>query len=112
MTRYNLNIILHISDVIIIWLLLIISNYNISKIYTKGKLFEVGPQFMGTKDKDQMMVATAIQYGIIGGENWSEESRNFDVFDIKLLSPRALLVFKNLNDVINLLSDKDVSIKS
>ena len=36
----------------------------------------------------------------------------FDVFDIKLFSPRALLVFKNLNDVINLLSDKDVSIKS
>ena len=31
---------------------------------------------------------------------------------MKLLSPNALLVFKNLNDVINLLSDNDVSTKS
>ena len=63
--------------------LLLSINPNIGRLFNTGKLFEVGPQFMGTKDEDQMMVATAIQYGIIGGENWSEESRNFDIFDIK-----------------------------
>ena len=63
--------------------LLLSINPNIGRLFNTGKLFEVGPQFMGAKEDDQMMVATAIQYGIIGGENWSEESRNFDVFDIK-----------------------------
>ena len=38
-------------------------NANINRLYNNGKLFEVGPQFSGTKEEDQEMMATGIQYG-------------------------------------------------
>ena len=58
-------------------------NVNISRLFYSGKLFEVGPQFFGTKEDEQKMVATAIMYGPKNNENWNEEKRIVDAFDIK-----------------------------
>ncbi len=58
-------------------------NANISRLFYSGKLFEVGPQFFGTKENEQNMVATGIIYGKKYDENWNDEKRTVDVFDIK-----------------------------
>ena len=58
-------------------------NININRLYDNGKLFEVGPQYMGSGENDQQMLATGIQYGTIYSETWNDEKRNSDVFDIK-----------------------------
>ena len=39
-------------------------NPNVSRLYTSGKLFEVGPNFHGLNDEEQIMVASGIQYGL------------------------------------------------
>ena len=58
-------------------------NTNIRRLYNNGKLFEVGPQFSGSQDNDQQMLATGIQYGSTYSETWSDEKRISDVFDVK-----------------------------
>ena len=58
-------------------------NININRLYGNGKLFEVGPQFQGSSEKDQQMMATGIQYGVANSILWNEEKRFSDVFDIK-----------------------------
>ena len=58
-------------------------NHNISKLYTKGKLFEVGPNFFGIKENDQIMVATGIHYGYSSSISWFNKSRAVDIYDIK-----------------------------
>ena len=58
-------------------------NANRARMYFRGKIFEVGPNFDKlTKDK-QINVATAIGYGLINEENWSSTKRNINVYDIK-----------------------------
>jgi phenylalanyl-tRNA synthetase beta chain len=58
-------------------------NLNISRLYNNGKLFEIGPQFSGSKESDQQMMATGIQYGTVYTDSWNDEKRISDVFDIK-----------------------------
>tara|TARA_Y100000590_G_scaffold355797_1_gene409724 strand:+ start:4031 stop:6436 length:2406 start_codon:yes stop_codon:yes gene_type:complete len=58
-------------------------NMNIGRLSINGKLFEVGPQFSGVEENDQQMMATAIQYGSAYNQVWSNEKRDFDIFDIK-----------------------------
>ena len=58
-------------------------NSNISRLYLSGKFFEVGPNFKGINDNDQVMVATGIQYGLVNESSWNTEKRFADVYDIK-----------------------------
>jgi phenylalanyl-tRNA synthetase beta chain len=58
-------------------------NINISRHYTNGKLFEVGPNFFGVNDNDQIMVASGIQYGLSINPSWNNETRITDVYDVK-----------------------------
>ena len=58
-------------------------NINIHRLYNNGKLFEVGPQYSGSKEEDQQMVASGIQYGTAHTETWGDEKRMSDVFDVK-----------------------------
>ena len=58
-------------------------NPNVARLYTNGKLFEVGPNFNGLEEVDQQMVATGIQYGSSSSSSWLNEARVTDVFDVK-----------------------------
>ena len=58
-------------------------NININRLHNNGKLFEVGPQYSGSKEEDQQMVASGVQYGTVHTETWGEEKRMSDVFDVK-----------------------------
>jgi len=58
-------------------------NNNISRLFNNGKLFEVGPQFDHLKENNQEMVATGIQYGLKTNENWNDEKRPSDLYDVK-----------------------------
>ena len=46
-------------------------------------LFEVGPQYAGTRPEDQVSVAAAIRTGRTGPRHWAEAARPVDVFDAK-----------------------------
>ena len=58
-------------------------NPNISRLYTRGKLFEVGPNFFNSNDDGQKMVATGIQFGLSKVLNWNNKTKFSDVYDIK-----------------------------
>ena len=58
-------------------------NSNMSRLYMSGKLFEVGPNFHGLKDEEQIMVASGIQYGLSDISSWNIKKRFVDVFDVK-----------------------------
>ena len=58
-------------------------NPNLSRLFTNGKLFEVGPNFKGLNEEDQIMVATGIHYGSSNKFSWAEQTRNVDVYDVK-----------------------------
>ncbi len=58
-------------------------NSNLNRLFYNGKIFEVGPQFLGSNDQDQQMVAAGILYGSINENNWNDENRPSDFFDIK-----------------------------
>jgi len=46
-------------------------------------LFEVGPQFPGSKPEDQRMVAAGIRVGRTGPRHWAAAPRGVDAFDAK-----------------------------
>tara|TARA_Y100001970_G_scaffold265424_1_gene352983 strand:- start:2449 stop:4851 length:2403 start_codon:yes stop_codon:yes gene_type:complete len=69
-------------------------NANISRLYVNGKLFEVGPNFKGVNEEDQIMVASGIHYGSSSIPSWIEQSRSVDVYDIK---SDVFYVLENLN---------------
>ena len=82
-------------------------NPNVARLYTNGKLFEVGPNFNGLEEVDQQMVATGIQYGSSSSSSWLNEARVTDVFDVKsdvyyvleqLNVPIESLIFKTLRN--------------
>ena len=58
-------------------------NSNLSRLYTSGKLFEVGPNFHGLNDNQQIMVASGIQYGTNNTTSWNNEIRFTDIYDVK-----------------------------
>jgi phenylalanyl-tRNA synthetase beta chain len=73
-------------------------NININRLYNSGKLFEVGPQYSGSKEENQQMVASGIQYGTVHTETWGDEKRISDVFDVK---SDVYFVLDQLNVPIN-----------
>ena len=58
-------------------------NPNVARLFTNGKIFEVGPNFYGLEETDQQMVATGIQYGSSSSSSWLSEARVTDVYDVK-----------------------------
>jgi len=58
-------------------------NQNKSRMYTRAKIFEVGPNFSKFIDDYQENVASAILYGPIDEENWLSNRKNCDVFTAK-----------------------------
>ncbi len=58
-------------------------NFNISKLFTEGKVFEVGPNFHGLEEEDQQMVATGIHYGFDSSISWNKKQRSVDIYDVK-----------------------------
>ncbi|MDC0192358.1 phenylalanine--tRNA ligase subunit beta [Alphaproteobacteria bacterium] len=58
-------------------------NFNISKLFTEGKVFEVGPNFHGLEEEDQQMVATGIHYGFESSISWNNKQRAVDIYDVK-----------------------------
>ena len=78
--------------------LLMCINKNINKLYEKGKIFEVGPQFGADLNNNQEMMATAIHYGKALSKLWNHETRNVDIFDIK---SDLMFVLSQLNVPIN-----------
>ena len=79
-------------------------NSNLSRFYTSGKLFEVGPNFHGINEEDQKMVATAIQYGSFNTSSWINEKRLTDVYDVK---SDVFYILEQLNiPVENLIHEK------
>ena len=63
--------------------LLKVINSNLSRLYLSGKLFEVGPNFHGISEDEQIMVATGIQYGLSSTLSWENEKKFANVFDVK-----------------------------
>ena len=57
--------------------------FNISKLFTEGKVFEVGPNFHGLEEEDQQMVATGIHYGFDSSISWNKKQRSVDIYDVK-----------------------------
>ena len=63
--------------------LLSVINSNISRFYSSGKLFEVGPNFSNITEEGQRMVASGIQYGLSNTSSWNNEIKFSDIFDVK-----------------------------
>ena len=81
-------------------------NKNISHLFNNGKLFEVGPQFSGLKEKDQKMMATGILYGTVNKDTWNDEKRISDIFDVK---SDVYFVLNQLNVPVDNLLHEDVA---
>jgi len=57
-------------------------NQNKARMYTRGKIFEVGPNFSKSLNDYQVNVASAITYGLIDEETWLSNN-NSDVYSAK-----------------------------
>ena len=58
-------------------------NQNKSRMFTRAKIFEVGPNFSKSLNDYQENVASAITYGSIDEENWLSNKKLSDVFTAK-----------------------------
>ncbi len=58
-------------------------NQNKSRMYTRAKIFEVGPNFSKSLNDYQENVASAITYGSIDEENWLSSKNYSNVFTVK-----------------------------
>ena len=56
---------------------------NAARAMPDCQIFEVGPEFFGTKPFEQKMVACAVRSGKTGPRHWAEQPRTVDVFDAK-----------------------------
>ena len=56
---------------------------NQSRNYKSAGIFEVGPQYENCSIEGQHLMASGIKYGEKYKENWIDEKRKVDVFDIK-----------------------------
>jgi len=74
-------------------------NLNKSKMYFRGKLFEVGPIFDNSYNNKQQNIATTISYGLSDENNWLSNKKNIDVFDAK-------------KDLFNILIDLNVPVQN
>lgn len=70
----------------------------VGKNQTRGNgnvaLFELGPEFFGTKPGEQRNVACGVRAGEIGERHWLEKARPVDVFDAKADAIDALRAIK------------------
>ena len=82
-------------------------NQNKARMYTRAKIFEVGPNFSKSLDDHQENVASAIAYGSYDEENWLSNKINTNVYTIKA---DLFNILDNLNvPTDNLLYDKNES---
>ena len=58
-------------------------NQNKSRMFTRAKIFEVGPNFSKSLNDYQENVASAITYGSIDEENWLSDKKFSDVYSVK-----------------------------
>ena len=58
-------------------------NQNKARMYTRAKIFEVGPNFSKSLSDFQENVASAITYGSIDEENWLSNKKNTNVYNLK-----------------------------
>ena len=58
-------------------------NQNKARMYTRAKIFEVGPNFSKSLNNYQENVASAITYGSIDEETWLSNNNNSDVYSAK-----------------------------
>ena len=58
-------------------------NQNKARMYTRAKIFEVGPNFSKSLNNYQENVASAITYGSIDEEIWLSNNNNSDVYSAK-----------------------------
>ena len=58
-------------------------NQNKSRMFTRAKIFEVGPNFSKSVNDYQENIASAITYGSIDEENWLSNKKFSDVYSIK-----------------------------
>ena len=87
--------------------ILIHSKNNVDRGYKNLMLFEVGPNFIGTKPGEQQVVATAMKMGNKVEKSWIEKSNLYNVFDIK---SDLLLVLADLGiSAENLIVENKVS---
>ncbi|MBF0356440.1 MAG: phenylalanine--tRNA ligase subunit beta [Alphaproteobacteria bacterium] len=55
-------------------------------------LFEIGPQYAGTKPEDQASMASGVRAGVMVERNWAAPSRAVDAFDAKADALAALSI--------------------
>ena len=56
---------------------------NLDRGYPNVALFEVGPQFIGSKPGEQEAMASIVRIGKNHGRHWLDVDREVDVFDVK-----------------------------
>ena len=56
---------------------------NADRGIDNAALFEVGPQYSGSKPEDQATVAAGVRAGLTGPRSWAEAPRPVDAFDVK-----------------------------
>ena len=80
-------------------------NQNKARMYTRAKIFEVGPNFSKSLSDFQENVASAITYGSIDEENWLSNKKNTNVYNLKA-DLFSVLTILNV-PINNLLYDKN-----
>ena len=80
-------------------------NQNKARMYTRAKIFEVGPNFSKSLSDFQENVASAITYGSIDEENWLSNKKNTNVYNLKA-DLFSVLTILNV-PIDNLLYDKN-----
>tara|TARA_Y100000591_G_C21798271_1_gene680626 strand:+ start:2 stop:1558 length:1557 start_codon:yes stop_codon:yes gene_type:complete len=80
-------------------------NQNKSRMFTRAKIFEVGPNFSKSLKDYQENVASAITYGSIDEDNWLSNKKNTNVYSVKA---DLFSILNSLNvPTDNLLYDKN-----
>ncbi|MDC3355099.1 phenylalanine--tRNA ligase subunit beta [Candidatus Pelagibacter sp.] len=63
--------------------LIIHLNKNLGRGFKDLSIFEIGPTFSGYKPGEQQTVASGLRTGKLSRQNWIEQERLVDVFDVK-----------------------------
>jgi len=64
---------------------------NQDRGYDDLSFFEIGPTFFGKNPGEQQIIIGGIKSGQVNRKNWSDKTRNIDVFDIKSDTLRTLI---------------------
>jgi len=63
--------------------LIIYLNKNLGRGFKDLSLFEIGPTFSGSEPGEQQTVVSGLRTGKLSRQNWVEQARLVDVFDVK-----------------------------